>query len=815
MISAANEFDPVSRGGPEENQSSRHVNIAALLHDTGTNFLKDFRMAPPIDSVALIGSYLPRKCGIATFTADLASAVVENNANIDCTVVAMNDRPEGYEYPDTVRFQIGQDKLNEYRLAADFLNLRNPAVISLQHEYGIFGGQRGSFIIELAQNLKSPLFTTLHTVLKEPSADERKIIIQLSELSAGMVVMSTHAADFLRDIYSVPERKITLIHHGILDVPFLNPDPCKSKLGAVDKSIILTFGLLSPGKGIEFMIDALPDIVESHPDVLYYVVGATHPHYRAESGEDYRMSLHHRAEKLGVGGNIVFHDRFVERDELLEIIRAADIYVSPYLNEAQAVSGTLAYAVGAGKAVVSTPYWHAQEMLADGRGRLVSFKDSKALSQEINRLLDHPEERLEMCRAAYDYSRPMVMKEMGRRYLALFSQARAQHARSRDLPALDTLSQRDQHLPQIDLRHLRCMTDYTGVLQHAKFTVPNRAHGYCVDDNARALIVAIRAHRLNRTDTSLTELASIYLSFLDDAYDPDTGRFRNLMSYERKWLELMGSEDAHGRALWALGVTAGWGHNSGQVALATKLFHDALPALAHFSDSRAISFPILGMQAYLRRHENDDEIRGLLKSLGDRLHARFRQCASQNWRWHEEMLAYDNARLPEALLACGRVLNDDDMVKSGIDVLAWLRDIQIDPSGSWFTPVGNRGWYSKTGYKAQFDQQPLEAAAMIGACIEAYECTQREEWVDLASTCFNWFLGKNDQQINLCDHASGGCRDGLTPEGVNENQGAESTLSYLSSLLAIYNLRGLTGTSSDAVESELEDEAHRQSQHAA
>jgi len=574
--------------------------------------------------------------------------------------------------------------------------------------------------------------------------------------------MSEHAANFLRDIYQVPESKIALIHHGILDVPFLDPDPCKSKLGADNNTVILTFGLLSPGKGIEFMIDALPDIVGLHPDVLYYVVGATHPHCKAESGEDYRLSLHHRAEELGVGDNIVFHDRFLERSELLEIIRAADIYVTPYLNEAQVVSGTLAYAVGAGKAVVSTPYWHAQEMLADGRGRLVPFADSRALAQQVNQLLDCPEERLTIRRAAYDYSRPMVMKEMGRHYLALFSQSKAPHARPRDLPALDTLGQSDQRLPQVNLKHLRSMTDHTGVLQHARFSVPNRAHGYCADDCARALIVTVRAHDLDRTDTSLTDLSSIYLSFLDDAFDPGTGRFRNFMSYDRKWLETIGSEDSHGRALWALGVMAGWGHSPGQVALAETIFHDAIPALEKLSYSRAIAFPILGMQAYLRRHENDQQVRELIKLLGDRLLARFRQCATKDWRWYEPILTYDNARVPEALMACGRITNDDRMVKAGIDALEWLRDIQLDPSGGWFTPVGNHGWFPRSGSKAQFDQQPLEAAAMIGASLEAYECTQREEWIQLASTCFNWYLGKNDQQIQLYDDATGGCRDGLT-----------------------------------------------------
>jgi len=751
-------------------------------------------MLPTLKSIALIGSYLPRHCGIATFTADLAGAILENSPTTHCSIVAMNDRPEGYEYPDEVRFQISQNNLSEYRLAADFLNVRNPAVVCLQHEYGIFGGQRGSFIIELVQHLKSPLITTLHTVLREPSAEERKIITQLSTFSAGMVVMSERAADFLRDIYQVPESKITLIHHGVLDVPFLDPDPCKSKLGADHKTVILTFGLLSPGKGIEFMIDALPGIVNSHPDVLYYVVGATHPHCKAESGEDYRLSLHHRAKELGVDNNIVFHDRFLERDELLDIIRAADIYVTPYLNEAQVVSGTLAYAVGAGKAVVSTPYWHAQEMLADGRGRLVPFRDSQALSQQINQLLAYPEERRRICRAAYDYSRPMTMKEMGRNYLALFSQIKVPHARTRNLPVLDTLSRHDQRLPRLNLRHLRCMTDQTGMLQHAKYNVPNRSHGYCVDDNARALIVAVRAHDLDRADNTLTDLSSIYLSFLDDAFESETGRFRNFMSYERNWLESIGSEDSHGRALWALGVTAGWGHNPGQVALATELFHNALPALANFSDSRAIAFPVIGMQAYLRRHKNDQGVRELMKSLGDRLRDRFRQFATKDWQWHEAELNYDNARIPEALMACGRLSDDADMLNTGICVLEWLRDIQLDQTGGWFTPIGNQGWLPRFGRKAQYDQQPLEAAAMIGASIEAYECTQNQEWVELALTCYNWFLGKNDQQMKLYDHASGGCRDGLMSDGVNENQGAESTLSYLCSLLALYNLRGLTAS---------------------
>ncbi len=759
-------------------------------------------MPPQLKSVALIGSYLPRQCGIATFTADLAGAILENEPAIDCSIVAMNDRAERYEYPDVVKFQISQDNLSEYRRAANFLNLRDPDAVCLQHEFGIFGGQRGSFIIELTRNLKVPLVTTFHTVLKDPLPEELKITTQLCEQSDHLVVMSERGADFLRDIYKVPASKLALIHHGIPDVPFLDPDPIKRKVAADDQIVILTFGLLSPGKGIEFMIDALPEIVGAHPEVLYFVVGATHPHCKAESGEDYRLSLHRRAKELGVGDSIVFHDRFLERDELLEIILAADIYVTPYLNEAQIVSGTLAYAVGAGKAVVSTPYWHAQEMLAEGRGRLVPFADSKALAHEIKQLLDYPEERLKLRRAAYEYARPMVMKQMGFHYLKLFSQAKTRHSRALGVPVFNTLNAQEQRLPQVNLNHLRHMTDDTGMLQHAKFTVPNRAHGYCLDDNARALIVAARAYNLNRNDTSLINLSSIYLSFLDSAFDPKTGRFRNFMSYERQWLEAIGSADSHGRALWALGMVAGWGQNSGQVALATRLFHDALPALEGFSDSRPISFPILGIEAYLRRNEDDRQVLSLLESLGNRLQERFRNFATKDWQWHEAELTYDNGRLPEALMACGRVTGNKDMVALGIDVLSWLRDIQVDPSNGWFAPVGNHGWFPKSGDKAQYDQQPLEAAAMIGASIEAYECTQREEWIELASTCFNWYLGQNDQQRQLYDYASGGCRDGLTAHGVNENQGAESTLSYLCSLLAIYNLRGLTPNYSHVLESD-------------
>lgn len=503
------------------------------------------------NSVVLIGNYLPRLCGIATFTTHLLEAIALNAPDIDCWAVAMNDIEGGYSYPPRVRIEINQNQLNEYCLAADLLNLNNVAVVCLQHEYGIFSGQRGSFIIELLSELKMPVITTLHTILENPTDEERFIIMQLAGLSDRLVVMNERSIDFLRNIYNVQEEIIVQIHHGIPDVPLLGSEVYKSKFGINGKQVILTFGLLSPGKGVETVINALPEIIKSHPQVIYMIVGATHPHLRTEQGKDYRLGLHMRAKKLGVADHIVFHDRFVDEEELLEFIGAADIYVTPYLNETQIVSGTLAYALGMGKAVVSTPYWYAQELLANGRGRIFPFRDHVQLSREISDLLSHPDELHTIQLKAYNYGRKMVWSEVSRCYLDTFAEAKRQRLRKsvpRQSP--ETLGLRQQVLPEIKLDYLRCMTDGTGILQHSRFAIPDRTHGYCVDDNARALIVAVKAQNLQHQDDSLNELASVYLSFLDHAFNNETSRFRNFMSYQRSWLEKTGSEDSHGRAIW-------------------------------------------------------------------------------------------------------------------------------------------------------------------------------------------------------------------------------------------------------------------------
>ncbi|MEN8130171.1 MAG: glycosyltransferase family 4 protein [Pseudomonadota bacterium] len=743
-------------------------------------------------SIVLIGNYLPRQCGIATFTTHLLETIALNAPDKACRAVAMNDRPEGYLYPSEVRLEINQNQLNEYSLAADFLNLNQADVICLQHEYGIFGGKRGSFIIELLRDLKMPVVTTLHTLLKDPNPQERHIMTQLAEFSDRLVVMSERSVEFLRNIYQVPEEKIVLIHHGIPDVLFVEADDYKEKFDVSGKKIILTFGLLSPGKGIKVVIDALPEIVKAHPEVIYMVVGATHPHLKAEQGEDYRNGLHLRAKELGVSEHIVFHDRFVADEDLLEFIGAADIYVTPYLNEAQIISGTLAYALGMGKAVISTPYWHAQELLADDRGRLIPFQDPVALAREVIDLLDHPDELLAIQQRAYTYGRKMIWSDVGRRYLDTFAEAKNQRLREK-VPELrlEPLGHRQQRLPEIKLDHLHRMTDGTGVLQHAKYTVPDRTHGYCVDDNARALIVAVMAQDLQPLDSSLSDLASVYLSFLGYALNGQTGRFRNFMSYDRRWLEETGSEDSHGRALWGLGITIALGRDAGEVAYAADLFQRALDSVEHFTSPRAIAFIIIGIHAYLSRHSSDSRVSRMRKILADRLMAWFTSSASEDWPWCEDILSYDNARLSQALLLSGQSLSDRTMLEMGLRGLNWLKQVQTDETGRHFAAIGNQGWLTRDGEKARFDQQPLEAAAMVDACIEAFNCTRDEEWITYAYRCLNWYQGENDLRIPLCDYATGGCQDGLEAQGANENQGAESTLCWLMALLAVYNHRGL------------------------
>ncbi|MBS3733399.1 MAG: glycosyltransferase family 4 protein [Phycisphaerae bacterium] len=743
-------------------------------------------------AIAFLSDYLPRQCGIATFTHDLCEAVAtQAGRKYEVFAVATNDVPEGYPYPERVRFEMRQSVRADYRLAAEFLNIQQVSAVCLQHEYGIFGGACGSHILALLTRLRRPLVTTLHTVLKEPSRQQLQVLKQIAEHSDRIVVMSDVARGMLGDIYDVPEDKIALIPHGIPDVPFVDPTFFKDQFGVEGRTVMLTFGLLSPGKGIEYAIEALPKIVAEHPEIIYIVLGATHPHIKRESGEEYRNALMRRVNELGMSDHVMFVNRFVEMDELCEFLGAADLYVTPYLQEAQITSGTLAYAMGTGKAVVSTAYWYAQEMLADERGRLVPFRNSDAIAEQVVDLLDNETERHAIRKRAYNYCRKMTWKRVAQDYLDLFQTAREawverQH-RVAETPRERGASLKEDELPEIDLRHLRTLTDMTGILQHCRFATPDRNHGYTTEDNARALIVATRYWDQTH-DEGVLRLMQTYLSFLSHALDEQTGRFRGYMHYNRTWDEAPGDEDSHARALWGVGCGVALCPYESMIALATRLFLNALPAVEEFSSPRAWSYAIVGIHEYLCRFGGDSEVRRYRHVLAEKLMDYFEANMSDDWPWCEHVVTYANATLPHALLMSGKWLQNGRMIDIGKRVLAWLLEIQTNEDGH-LSIIGTQGWYARGGERARFDQQPLEAHALVNACVEAYHVTRETYWLGQARKAFTWFLGDNDLRIPLHDFTTGGCRDALHADHVNENQGAESTLSWLIALLLMHEMQ--------------------------
>ena len=734
--------------------------------------------------IAIIGNYLPRQCGIATFTTDLCDAVSTEFGTERLFALPVNDLDSEYSYPERVRFELTEEELPSYDRAAEFLNFTNVDLVCVQHEYGIFGGAAGSHILELLKKLRMPIVTTLHTVLREPNPDQHRVMVELAELSDRLVVMSEHSSQFLQDIFQVPAAKIDVIPHGVPNLAFVDPNFYKDRFGVGGQSVLLTFGLLSPNKGVESVIEAMPRILAQNSNVTYIVAGATHPHIRRREGDKYRESLQSLAKDLGVENNVIFHNRFVSPEEMMEFIGSADIYITPYKNEAQVVSGTLAYALGAGKAVISTPYWHAQELLDQRRGILVPFHDANAIAEQTIWLLENEAERHAMRKRAYLYSRNMVWKSVAQDYMRSFQRARAERLWNPRLNSPNPVGDnRQQELPPVKVDHLIRMTDDTGIFQHAVFAVPNQHEGYATDDNARALIATIMVEKLGADeDVSAKALASRYLAFLWLAFNSSNGRFRNFLSYERRWQESEGSEDSHGRALWALGTTINQAVDESLRGLAGRLFELAVPAAMAFTSPRAWAFSLFGIQEYLDRFAGDRAAQKQRDSLADRLLNIYRVTRTKDWNWFEDSLAYSNARLPQALLLAGSRTSNREWISAGIESLEWLAAQQRCNMNGHFVPIGSQGFYRKAGEKARFDQQPIEACATVSACLEAYRATGDNHWRTQAWSAFNWFLGDNDLKVALYDAATGGCRDGLHPDRANENQGAESTLSFLMAL---------------------------------
>jgi len=641
-----------------------------------------------------------------------------------------------------------------------------------------------------------PFVTTLHTVLRDPDPDQRAVMDEIATLSDRLIVMSQQSADILHETFHVSNTKIELIPHGIPDLPFTDPTFYKDAFGTEGKDVLLTFGLLSPNKGIENVIKALPSILSKHSNVVYMVSGATHPHILRREGDTYRQYLQKLAKDLGVETKVIFRNRFVSPQEMVEVIGAADIYITPYKHKAQVVSGTLAYALSAGKAIISTPYLHAIELLDDERGALVPFDDPEAIAAKTVELLDNGTARHAMRKRAYLYARDMVWNRVAQKYMKSFEGVYNERLRNPRATFLARNTQKTlDRLPLINLDHLYRMTDQTGIVEHAVFVIPNYPEGYSTDDNARALIVAILLEEFGTgAAKNAADLASRYLAFLWLAFDPVTKRFRNSLSYERQWQEHEDSEDSHGRALWGLGTVLGRSKEAGWRGAAGRMFELALPAATEFKSPRACAFALLGLQEYLDSFPGDRAALGASDVLANRLLNSYRSNRSSDWNWFENSLAYSNARLPQALIRAGMRAANDEMVSAGLAALDWLVTIQRCEVKGHFVPIGSQGFYSKKTEKARFDQQPVEACAVVAACLQAYRATGKGRWRKEAWSAFNWFLGDNDLQIALYDATTGGCRDGLHPDRANENQGAESTLSFLMALLEMRKLEESDGT---------------------
>jgi glycosyltransferase involved in cell wall biosynthesis len=736
--------------------------------------------------IAYISTYPPRECGIATFNNNLKMAIGANFPNRKNLleggfVVALNDSEnlQEYEYPADVKYVIRQNHQKDYIHAANYINTSNVDACILEHEFGIFGGESGIYILPLINRLEKPLISILHTILKDPSYVQRIIIREIAEQSSKIIVMSKRAVDFLTNIYDVPAEKIQIIEHGVPDLEAPEINPVKSLSQFKNHRVLLTFGLLSRNKGLETVIKALPKIVEKHPDVMYVVLGNTHPGVIKSSGEEYRDNLKSLAAQLKVSQHLSFINQFVAEDELIDYLTATEIYVTPYLNEAQITSGTLSYAVGAGAAVVSTPYWHATELLDNGRGRLFDFKDSDGLAEIINELLDNKAVLNELKENAYEYGLHLRWPVIGAEYIKVAHEAAASHDFSDKILKNSIVD--PEILPKFSLAHVLRLTDDTGIVQHAKYGIPNLKEGYCLDDNARALIMALMAYQRNKSNDAF-RLLPIYLSYIH-YMQTDDGNFRNFLSFNRQYLDEVGSEDSFGRTIWALGYLINCAASNSYREFALEIFHKSVKHFKSLKYLRGMANTIIGVSLYLNIFPADEGMIQELVSLTQPLIDAYENNQSEDWEWFENEMTYDNAILPLALLHSCEITGNEKAKQIALKTMAFLDKLTL--SNGYLSPVGNDGWYHRGGKFPVYDQQAIETMAMVLMHFQAYQTFRKPQYIEKMFLSYKWFLGENTLRAPLYDHETKGCCDGLLPTGINRNQGAESTLAYLISHLTV------------------------------
>jgi glycosyltransferase involved in cell wall biosynthesis len=732
--------------------------------------------------VTYISTYPPRECGLASFNKNLMSAIKSNFDEEDTgeqgSVIAINSDNLGeYNYPPEVEFVIRQNEPDDYRTAAGLINESDTDICILQHEFGIFGGEAGIYILSLVNQLKKPLITIFHTVLERPSGQQKVAIQNIAKKSDRVIVMGTYAIQMLQQIYNIPKEKISYVEHGAPDMEISADNPLKAEKLFNDHKVLLTFGLISRNKGLETVIRALPEIIERHKDVVYVILGSTHPGILKSSGEEYRDYLIQLAEELNVTDHVVFINRYVSEEELMKYLSATDIYVSPYLNEAQITSGTLCYAVRAGAAVVATPYWHAKELLSNGRGRLFNFKDEKGLASAIIELLDKPVLWHGIKERAYEYGTHLKWTIIGNNYIDIIEDViENQDVNERILRQIID----PEIMPEFSLDYVKLLTDSTGIIQHAKYGIPNWKEGYCVDDNARALLMSLMACNLNYSEAD--KLIPSYLSFLLYMQNED-GYFRNFLSYDKHFLDEKGSEDAFGRAIWALGYLVHTAPHDSYGKLGEELFRRAEPHFRDLHYLRGVANVIIGISYYLRRHPSEKHLLDLLNELTGKLTNAFHKTRGEEWHWFEDFLTYDNAILPLSLLHSAVITGNQEVLSIAFGSLKFLE--QHTFKSTYWNPIGNEEWYFRDASMSFYDQQAIETMAMVLMYGQAYEITEDSQYLEKMFSVYQWFLGENSLSIPLYDSETKGCSDGLQRMGINKNQGAESVLAYLISHLTV------------------------------
>ncbi|MFC1550005.1 glycosyltransferase [Candidatus Neomarinimicrobiota bacterium] len=731
--------------------------------------------------LAYIGTYPPRECGIGTFTMNLRSSMVYTNDRkkdaIEGLVIAMNDHEQTYNYPEEVKLTIRQEHQRDYLEAANFINLSGANLCILEHEFGIFGGKNGVYILPLLHRLKIPLVVTLHTIIKTPSYNEKAVLVEICKMANKIVVMSHKAIEYLTNIYKVDLRKIVYIEHGVPDIQF-NQAQSKKDFNLENKQVLLTFGFISRNKGIETVINALPKVIEKYPNVLYIVLGKTHPNVLRHSGEEYRVFLQYLVKTLNLSKHVYFLNEFINQKKLFKYLFASDIYITPYLNEAQITSGTLSYAIGVGSAVISTPYWHAIELLADGRGKLFNFDDADELSTILIELLDKPDVLKVLREKAYNYGRGITWPKTGEKYIAV---AKNIIANKPVVIAKEDTILNPLILPPFSLVHIAHLTDDTGIIQHANFGIPNLKDGYCLDDNARALLMVLMAYK-QKKDTLAFKLAPIYLSYIHYMQNED-GTFKNFLSFSRNFLDEIGSEVSFGRTIWALGYLIGNAPNDSYLQIGRLIYLNASENFEKLQSIRGIANTVLGISYYLRSNPSDDFMTEILRSLTYKLIKQYEENSSPKWQWFEPLLSHDNGMLPLALLHSAKIFKDEKVTKTALETLKFLTKITF--KDGYLSIIGNEKWYKKDGERSMFTQQPVDALAMVLMYHEAFNLTKDKEYLRKLFACFMWFLGENDLRMSLYDFETTGCCDGLASYGVNRDQGAESSLAYLISHLTV------------------------------